>query len=96
MLKITQFSSVPVHFYIDSGENLFLVFDITKNPYFNIDSIINLKNTIVKNISANLNIITDYNATFSPTQLSGQEAWTRYEFISLMVTVKYLKLLIYF
>ena len=36
----------------------------------------------------NLNIITEYNATLSPTKLSGQEAWTQYEFISLMVTVK--------
>ena len=38
--------SVPVHFDINSDENLFLVIDITKNRYFNIDSIIHLKNTI--------------------------------------------------
>ena len=46
VLKITRFFSVPVHFDITSDENLFLVIDITKNRYFNIDSIINLKNTI--------------------------------------------------
>ena len=38
------------------------------------------------------NIITEYNATFSPTKLSGQEAWTRYEFISLIVTVQIFKI----
>ena len=46
VLKITQFFSVPVHFDINSDENLFLDTDITKNRYFNIDSIIHLKNTI--------------------------------------------------
>ena len=42
VLKITQFFSVSVHFDFNSDENLFLVIDITKNRYFNIDSIINL------------------------------------------------------
>ena len=45
VLKITQFFQF-VHFDINSDENLFLVIDITKNRYFNINSIINLKNTI--------------------------------------------------
>ena len=47
---------------------------------------------MVKNIFANLNIITKNNATFSPKELSGQGAWTRYEFISLMVTVQIFKI----
>ena len=38
--------SVPVHFDINSDANLFRGIDITKNRYSNIDSIINLKNTI--------------------------------------------------
>ena len=38
--------SVLVHFDINSDQNLFLVIDITKNRYFDIDSIVNLKNTI--------------------------------------------------
>ena len=40
--------------------------------------------------------MTEYNATFSPTKLSGQEAWTRYEFISLMVTVQIFKITDFF
>ena len=32
--------------------------------------------------------ITEYNASFSPTNLSGQKAWTRNEFISLTITVQ--------
>ena len=40
----------------------------------------------------NLNIITEYNATLSPTKLSGQEVWTRHEFILLMVTVQIFKI----
>ena len=47
----------------------------------------------VKNIFVNLNIITEYSATFSPTKLSGQEAWTRYEFISSIVTVQIFKII---
>ena len=46
VLKIYPIFSVSVYFDINSDENLFLVIDITKNRYFNIDSIINLKNTI--------------------------------------------------
>ena len=38
--------SASVHFDINSDENLYLVIDITKNRNFNIDSIINLENTI--------------------------------------------------
>ena len=45
-----------------------------------------------KNIFANLNIITEDNATFSTIKISGQKAWTRYEFISLMVTVQIFKI----
>ena len=36
--------------------------------------------------------VTQYNATFWPTQLSGQEAWTWYRFILLMVTVQIFKI----
>ena len=92
MLKITPFFPVPVHFNINSDENLFLVIDITKNQYFNIDSIINLKTRFVQNIFPHPNIITEYNATFATTQLSGQEARKRYEFILLMVTVQIFKI----
>ena len=46
----------------------------------------------VKNIFANLNIITEYKSTFSPTKLSGEETWTRYKFIPLMVTVQIFKI----
>ena len=46
MVKNYPIFSVPVHFDINSDENLFFVIDITKNQYFNINSIINLKNTI--------------------------------------------------
>ena len=38
--------SIPVHFDSNSDGNLFLVFDITKNRYFNIHLIIDSKNTI--------------------------------------------------
>ena len=48
VIKNHPIFSVPVHFDINSDENLFLVIDITKNRYFNIDSIINLKNTILQ------------------------------------------------
>ena len=47
---------------------------------------------ILKNIFGNLNIITEYNAGFSPTQLSGQETWTRNKFISLMVIIQIFKI----
>ena len=39
------FLSLPVHFDINSDENLFLAIDIIQNRYFNIDPIINFKNT---------------------------------------------------
>ena len=81
-----------MYFDINSNKNLFLVIDITQNQYFNIDPIINLKIRFVNNIFANLNIITEYNAIFSPTKLSEREAWTRYEFISLMVTEQIFKI----
>ena len=46
----------------------------------------------LKILIANLNITTEYNATFSPKKLSGQEAWTQYKFTSLMVTVQIFKI----
>ena len=85
--------SVPVHFDINSDENLFLVIDITKKSIFQYWFNNKFrKKRYVKNIFANLNIITEYNASFSATKVSGQEAWKRYEFISLMVTVQIFKI----